>query len=48
MKKAWFKLSELRMKIGIITDHFQNYIELQDMETLEYFIVHESKVELIK
>jgi hypothetical protein len=46
--KAWFETSELRCRIGIITDHYLNYIELQDMETLEFHIVHESKVELIK
>lgn len=26
--KAWFKISELQMKVGIITDRFGDYIEL--------------------
>ena len=45
--EAWFKISELRSKVGIITDHYENYIELKDIDTGEYFIVHESKVEII-
>lgn len=46
--KAWFKISELQNKIGIITDYFMDYIELIDVEYNNYYIVHESKVELIK
>ena len=45
--KAWFKISELRNKIGIITDYFIDYIELKDIESGECYIVHESKVKLI-
>ena len=46
--KAWFQISELRNKVGIITDHFINYIELKDIKSGEYYIVHESKVKLIE
>jgi len=45
--KAWFKIHELRSKVGIITDYFINYIELKDVDTGLYHIVHESKVTLI-
>jgi hypothetical protein len=45
--KAWFKTSELRSRVGVIVDYFVNYIELKDIETGLYHIVHENKVELI-
>jgi hypothetical protein len=46
--KAWFRVSELQNKIGIITDYFVDYIELKEVERGEYYIVHESKVKLIE
>lgn len=48
MIKAWFKISELRSKIGIITDYFIDYIELKDIETGIYYIIYENKVTIIK
>lgn len=44
---AWFKISELQSKVGIITDYFVNYIELKEIERGNYYIVHESKVNII-
>lgn len=46
-KEAWFKVSELRSKVGVITDIYLDYIELQDIDTKEYYIVHKSKVKII-
>ena len=46
--KAWFKLNELRSKVSIITDYFIDYIELRCVDTGLYYIIHESKVEIIK
>ena len=46
--KAWFKISELQSKVGIITDYFAEYIELKEVERGNYYIVYESKVTLIK
>lgn len=46
--EAWFKISELRSKVGKITDYFVNYIELRDIDTGKYYIIHESKVTFIK
>ena len=45
--KAWFKISELQSKVGIITDHFAEYIELKEVERGKYYIVHEDNVTLI-
>ncbi len=44
---AWFNVSELRKRVGIITDYFVDYIELKEIKTGEYYIVHESKVKII-
>lgn len=46
--KAWFQVSELKRRVGIITDYYGDYIELKNIETGEYCIVHKNKVELIK
>lgn len=46
--KVWFKVSELRSRVGIITDYYGDYMELKNIETGEYHIVHKGKVELIK
>ena len=46
--KVWYQVSELRRLVGIITDVYVNYLEIKDIKTGEYFILHESKVELIK
>ena len=46
--EAWYKVHELINKVGIITDYYCEYIELKDVRTGEYHIVHESKVKLIK
>jgi hypothetical protein len=48
MKKAWYEIRELRKKVGIITDFYCEYIELKDIKTGEYHLIHEDKVELIK
>ena len=45
--RCWFKISELRCKVGIITDFYIDYVEVQDIETKEYYLVHESKIEII-
>lgn len=45
--KAWFEVKKLKKRVGIITDYFQNYIELRCVETNEYYIVHEDKVKFI-
>jgi len=45
--KAWFKTGELRSLVGIITDYYVDYIELKEIRTGEYFIVHESEVKII-
>jgi len=46
--EAWYKVSELRSLVGIITDYYCEYIELKDIRTNEYIIVHEDKVKLTK
>ena len=45
--KAWFSPGELRNLVGIITDYYIDYIELKEIRTGEYFLIHESKVEII-
>lgn len=45
--KAWFKVSELRQKVGIITDYYLNHIELKDIDTGKYYVVHEDLVTFI-
>ena len=53
--EAWFEIHELRRRVGIITDYYNDYnkneckyyLELQDIETNKYYIVHENKVKFI-
>ena len=32
-KEAWFEVSELKQRVGIITDTYLDYIELQEVDT---------------
>lgn len=48
--KAWYPVKPYEKshnKVGIITDIFYNYVELQDVETKEYYIRHISLIEII-
>jgi hypothetical protein len=44
---AWFDISELQSKVGTITDRFNDYIELKEVDRGEYYIVHERHVRII-
>lgn len=46
--KAWFSISNLQKKVGVITDRFGDYIELKEVQRGDYYIKHESEVTLIK
>lgn len=45
--KVWYQVGNLRMRIGQITDWFDEYFELIDLETGEYTIKHHTEIEII-
>jgi hypothetical protein len=45
--KVWYYLSPLRGRVGFITWGFGEYFEIVDIETKEFIIIHQSKIEII-
>jgi hypothetical protein len=41
----WYLVNPRRYKVGKLINVYANYVELQDIESGEYIIVHESKIE---
>lgn len=44
----WYKVNKLQNRIGQLVDTFDEYLELQDMESGEYVIKHYTDCEIIK
>ena len=44
---VWFKIGDLKRHHGTITDTFMNFVEIQDDETGEYYIVDYLKTDLL-
>jgi hypothetical protein len=45
--KFWYPKGERRNRVGILTDFYDEYVELIDRETGEFTIIHWTKVEYI-
>lgn len=44
MTKVWYKSGILKKRVGIITDIYGQYVEVQDEENGEYHIVHQKAI----
>ena len=45
--KFWYKVNKLRSRIGEITDYYGLYVEIRDLESGEYVIIHWTLIEPI-
>jgi hypothetical protein len=42
--RAWYPIHSHKNRVGVITDQYDNYLELVDEETGEYVIVLTSRI----
>ena len=47
MQEVWFKLGDLRQKVGQIVDRFANYFEIYCPDDKQYYIVKIENVTFI-
>jgi hypothetical protein len=45
--KFWYQINRWRYRIGEITDYYGLYVELKDLETGKYVIIHWTLIEPI-